>query len=46
LIRLPLLTSHPLICAQTGGVCAHFAPKFETWSEMIVEPAKEPNEKS
>jgi hypothetical protein len=40
LIRLPLLTSHPPICAQIGGVCSHFAPKFETWSEMIVEPAE------
>jgi hypothetical protein len=30
LIRLPLLTSHPSICAQIGGFCAHFAPKFQT----------------
>ena len=28
LIRLPLLTSHPSICAQRARFCAHFAPKF------------------
>jgi len=29
LIRLPLLTSHPSICAQTGGVLRPFCAQVE-----------------
>jgi hypothetical protein len=31
LIRLPLLTSHPLIWVQKAGFCTHSAPKFASW---------------
>jgi hypothetical protein len=41
-IRLPLLTGHPAICAQKAGFCAHFAPNFlidqrrEKWQINIL----------